>query len=454
MSAAPSLSTAGRRKVNRATFDAAQIASQYGEDCIVGKAAAKTLMVQAWADPLKLTPSEWVILEFLFSRSQPQDWEDPNVHPIVWPSNEEIEAKTGRCENTIRAAVKGLVAKGLIAYKDSPNGKRGGFRCPNTHRIVWAYGFDLAPIAVRFREIANLYDTAQKEQRRRKEAKRDYTILRTSILMTINTGLEHDLDAPWLEFQDSLSVLTDGIRPERLTLAELEGIVASLKALKEQVDNAYDHASSIPNNEGLGTKDRGHSDTNYNRTTDSDSCNELRRGAHAPQHQNVSASGAGGFSRKPVRGFAGSQALSPLRPAQPAHSRPNSDSEFSIELVMTACPQMKRFATNVRNWSEMAEAAEVLSRELKINNSAWIEAREVMGDAAAATSVALIAARMEAQECASPGGYLRGLIKAARNGELHLSRSLFKLAGRNAAAAAASRIPMPSPLLSSRIRMD
>jgi replication initiation protein RepC len=46
----------------------------------------------------------------------------------------------------------------------------------------------------------------------------------------------------------------------------------------------------------------------------------------------------------------------------------------------------------------------------------------------AATAVAVIAAKRETIR--SPGGYLRGMIGRAQNGELHLSNSLWGLARR------------------------
>jgi replication initiation protein RepC len=50
-----------------------------------------------------------------------------------------------------------------------------------------------------------------------------------------------------------------------------------------------------------------------------------------------------------------------------------------------------------------------------------------MGRYQAATAVAVIAAKRETIR--SPGGYLRGMISRAQNGELHLSNSLWGLAG-------------------------
>jgi replication initiation protein RepC len=52
-----------------------------------------------------------------------------------------------------------------------------------------------------------------------------------------------------------------------------------------------------------------------------------------------------------------------------------------------------------------------------------------MGRYQAAIAIAVIAAKGETIR--SPGGYLRGMIGRARNGELHLSNSLWGLARRD-----------------------
>ncbi|WP_162003067.1 replication initiation protein RepC [Microvirga tunisiensis] len=102
---------------------------------------------------------------------------------------------------------------------------------------------------------------------------------------------------------------------------------------------------------------------------------------------------------------------------------------------MTARSQRRGFAAYAKTWFAIAGAADVTSDQVGISKSAWIKACDVVGNAAAATSVALIRERIEAHECASPSGDLRGLIKAAHVGELFLSKSLLRLAGWNAAAA-------------------
>src|SRR3954447_20837468 len=64
-------------------------------------------------------------IDWLFKFTQPQDWESGR-RPIVWPSAAMQQEALGLSETQIKAINRGLIAAGLIAMKDSPNGKRYG----------------------------------------------------------------------------------------------------------------------------------------------------------------------------------------------------------------------------------------------------------------------------------------------------------------------------------------
>ena len=81
------------------------------------------------------------------------------------------------------------------------------------------------------------------------------------------------------------------------------------------------------------------------------------------------------------------------------------------------------------DWADIVEAANGLRQQLGISRAAWIDACQAMGRYQTATAVAVIAAKRETIR--SPGGYLRGMIGRARDGELHLSNSLWGLARRD-----------------------
>ena len=99
------------------------------------------------------------------------------------------------------------------------------------------------------------------------------------------------------------------------------------------------------------------------------------------------------------------------------------------KFVLTVSPDLKSYIlTASPSWADIVEAANGLRQQLGISRPAWIDACQAMGRYQAATAIAVIAAKRETIH--SPGGYLRGMISRAQNGELHLSNSLWSLARR------------------------
>ncbi|WP_274597164.1 helix-turn-helix domain-containing protein [Microvirga tunisiensis] len=242
MKASPRLSTAGSRKVSPALHQAQQIARKYSEIEPVSKQVAVTVARLA-ATPMRLTSADKDMLNFLFARSKSIDWTDLSSPPIVWPSNREICIETGLSLATVKRCLRRLAERGLITFCDSADGKRHGHRCPETKRILRAYGINLAPIAVRLAELKELHRAAHEEKVFSKQYRREITRARRSIRMTIDAGLEYQLEGPWVEFLEALSLITDGMRTASMDLAELREIYSALVSLKERVDNAFLRAS-------------------------------------------------------------------------------------------------------------------------------------------------------------------------------------------------------------------
>jgi replication initiation protein RepC len=92
------------------------------------------------------------------------------------------------------------VALGLVAMKDSPNGKRYGRRDPKG-RITEAYGFDLAPIATRYAEFRRRAEEARAERAAMGRLRRRATIARKAIIQILETAQEYAIEGE--EWQDA-----------------------------------------------------------------------------------------------------------------------------------------------------------------------------------------------------------------------------------------------------------
>lgn len=85
-------------------------------------------------------------------------------------------------------------------------------------------------------------------------------------------------------------------------------------------------------------------------------------------------------------------------------------------MVLRACPEIGNFGPggSIGNWRELMAAAVTARSTLGVSPSAYEEACEVMGQAAAAIAIACIYER--AGHINSAGGYLRDLTSKARRG--------------------------------------
>jgi len=127
--------------------------AQAGERTSVSKARA-CVAVKRVASHIGLKAGDMLLLDTLGAFTQPQDWE-MGRRPIVWASNAYLMAQTGFSLSALKRHARRLAETGVIAFKDSPNGKRWGRRDADGV-IVEAYGFDLSPLAARTEEFEAL----------------------------------------------------------------------------------------------------------------------------------------------------------------------------------------------------------------------------------------------------------------------------------------------------------
>ena len=97
---------------------------------------------------------------------------------------------------------------------------------------------------------------------------------------------------------------------------------------------------------------------------------------------------------------------------------------------MAACPGFAEMARAmaggyVRNWDDLHRAAALMRPMVGISENAWNVAQKNLGPLPAVAALALIYDKYDRGEIKSPGGYLRGIVAKALDGELHLERSFY-----------------------------
>ena len=103
------------------------------------------------------------------------------------------------------------------------------------------------------------------------------------------------------------------------------------------------------------------------------------------------------------------------------------DHAISPRFILKVSPALKPYIVSAKpTWAHVVDAADWVRGDLGISRHAWIEACITMGRYNAAAAIAVIAAK--ANEIRSAGGYLRAMTERARQGNLHLARSIYGLA--------------------------
>ncbi|NSZ03129.1 replication initiation protein RepC [Agrobacterium tumefaciens] len=321
---------------------------------------------------------------------------------VVFPSNAQLSARTnGIAGTTLRKCLGALVEAGVIIRKDSPNGKRYA-RKGHEGDIEDAYGFSLAPLVARAREFAALAQDVAAEQRRFRITKDRLTIVRRDVRKLITVGIEERLPGDWVA-AEACFVEIVGRFARRPTIADLTASLDEMSLLHEEVSRMLETKEETTKNDGNAIAYGCHI-----QNSNTESCNELEPRSEKEQ----------GEKSEPTR--------RPERKGEPE--------AFPLSMVLRACPEIVNFGPggSIGSWREMMSAAITVRSMLGVSPSAYEDACEVMGQAAAAIAIACIYER--AGHINSAGGYLRDLTAKARRGEFSLGPMLFtQLRANNAA---------------------
>jgi len=424
----------GWRKPTPGLGIAEQLA-QAGEKLIVPKKQA-LLACKRVAAHIGLKASDMLLLDTFGAFTQAQDWEEGR-RPIVWASNAYLMEQTGFSLSALKRHARRLVNAGVIAFKDSPNGKRWGHRDAEGH-IVEAYGFDLAPLAARAEEFEILHGHLQAERQLCLRVKRQITITRRVIRAKLEVALDRALNGPWSSFADAFQALLDRL-PKRTKGSDwLLDLLQRFLDLKEQVEAAFGKAEEVvempvENN----SMDKVYLPTNtikMNRKRSNTEPHILVTNQLHPVISNSSES-------EKASDVGAKQDSEP--PGDTKHDEWSTTAKkphgtvLDLGTVMQACPGFTQMARDlggyIENWSQLHRVAGQVRPMVGVSEHAWTVAQEKLGPQLAAAAMALIFDKFNDGEVSSAGGYLRGMVEKAGAGELHLERSFYgRLSGKAA----------------------
>ncbi|WP_265502408.1 plasmid replication protein RepC [Paracoccus beibuensis] len=301
---------------------------------------------------------------------------------IVFPSNATLSARLhGMPESTLRRHVAMLLKAGLIARRDSPNGKRFARRGQDG-QINRAFGFDLTPLHAR---AATIKAAAANARAAALEVRR----------------LREDVGANLREASALLQRLSESLNEAaRVRLAAALAAMQRCIRRKLMLDALYDlHAKSQSALHEL----HSHIQAETEEMAGNGSQNERH-------YQNT----------KPEE--------SDSEPAEKGEEQRQRSESFPLDMLLAATPDVAAYSVHpIRSWKDLLDVSAFVAPMLGISTHVWSLARQRMGDDTAAAAVAFILQKSD--HIRSPGAYLRALSEKAVAATLNVAGMIKTLAG-------------------------
>ena len=423
----------GWRKPTPGLGVAEQLA-QAGEGVAVPKSKAFVAVKRVGAH-IGLKAGDMMLLDTLGAFTQAQDWEEGR-RPIVWASNAYLMEQTGFSLSALKRHARRLAEAGIIAFKDSPNGKRWGRRDADGI-IIEAYGFDLSPLSARVDEFEQLHAALQVERALCQRLKRQITVARRMIRARIEAAISGTLRGPWTQFTALFEELLGRLPRRNVASETLERLLAWFSELQVRVEAAYLKATvavDIVENT---------SETSAQVTEQTQEMNprEVISDPHILITNQLNPVTCKSSEKENAVGVVPNAPLEEQVDREledwVAETRKKRGAALDLPTVMQACPEFASWARNMggylKDWGDLHRVAGQLRPMIGISEHAWNLAQDRLGPQIATAALVLVFDKHAAGEVASPGGYLRGMVEKAGAGELHLERSFYgRLSGRAA----------------------
>ena len=425
----------GRRKLDAKAIQAARYCDAWHGVELDGPKKGQILAAAKAALPFLTDPrkrgSVRDFLDVLFKHSFEQDWR-PGSRPIVWVSNNELAHQLGLTERSVQRLIRHVYRDlALIGMTDSPNGKRYGRRDTATREILYAYGFDLSPLAVRYDELARIGREGADRRKDAQTAKKRLSATRSRIyaaLAALSDAGETGIDA------DAIALEADDFAARGRKLADPSQIKALAAALEDRLAELFARLEALePVDESDNMSPKGDTDGAHITTTNPlQSSGEEQRIRRSPDGSQVEPSEARSPDRakkagRDVTGGAGGD-VSP----SPEMMERGFECDFTGKDLLEISPRLQ-YAVPPHSrspWLDLSQAARRIAGEMGISRHAVQVAENAMTPPVMAACIAVIDAK--SAEIGSPGGYLRAMTARHLEGVLDLQTTIYLLKKRRA----------------------
>jgi replication initiation protein RepC len=298
---------------------------------------------------------------------------------------------------------------GIFVMRDDPQGRRYGYRDPQTGHITKAFGFDLSLLAERQEEFKKIAAEAQVERNRMKQLRQQKTLARKAIAQAAEELGRQGYDGEALQrlLKEAAELVKAGSQCDRSD--ELELAVKALERRRDEIQQMLRDLIKPVETAPMGEENCAHSTS----TTINNDFN----------HTVIAANKSSSVEAPPV-------------PNDQAQVEPQGLFPESLQItpatLVELAPRLAPFMparTNDKSWPAIVEAALFLSGEMGINRTLWGRACNVMGREYAAVALATVSTRPEGHFTSGPGGYFAGMVRKFEKNpqDLCLSRTLWKL---------------------------
>ncbi|MCA9026713.1 MAG: hypothetical protein KDA86_16010 [Planctomycetaceae bacterium] len=363
------------------------------------------------------TPATLRLLDYYFAFCRDIDWEEGS-RAIVYQSLSRTALDLGVTERHVQNLEKALADLGAVTFHDSGNYKRYGQRDPKTGRILFAFGIDLSPLAAMRAEMEEKLRAKKQHDGLWMETKRQISFYRSQLRGLLAECREEGRDQLFTEYQPKYEELAIKIRTH-LKLPFLQTLLERHRSL---------HSELVSRMGGGGTDIKQPApEASSRERTQKCSARDAKKFVHyqtTTQQSSVKTD-----TRNPAdHGFQKSV------PAAPVHQDLISSSGVQhVKLSVAIRASSQRFRDQLPeepDWRDVHETAYRIRSDLGISQEGWGEACQVLGRTGAAlcTLITDQATHRHANRVRQPAAYFRGMIRRARDGRLHLHKTIFGLA--------------------------
>jgi replication initiation protein RepC len=368
------------------------------------------------------------ILDTLLAISPAEDW-TVGKRPVVAISNARLAYDLGVCEKTVTRAIRTLVEAGIVAYRDSPTGRRyvnregGG-----------SFGLDFSPARARLLELEELASAHVDEWRSMRETTRRSQGVARQIVDALEQLRREGRET--LVFEEQFNALVVNFHEQRANHDYLTLLVDLLKEVLALYEPTEPPSGPSPQNDDSADQSHKESPTQdisvplYTTTTPTTLVRRKRHRADARSVQFTSEIGSAdqwALEKEPER----------AGPSAQERQRRDDDPSTTLELLRLACRQLQaEYGIGFRSWREVEEQADSIRALIQIPRETWTAGVQVAGRMNAAAALAIVAEKViraaalkpGAAEITRPPRYFLSMLYRSPKGELHLAPTLRALA--------------------------